>query len=84
MSKNKSDAITWATVNNIVPIVTSAIMITISFMALSNKLELLNQKVEYLVKQTEEYNLRNKEVQTRLGIVESNIVEINTKLSINK
>jgi len=54
------------------------------YYGLSLKLELLNQKVDYLVKQTEEYNQRNKEIQTRLGTTESDIKVIFTKLLIQK
>jgi len=61
------DAITWMTFNNVVPIVTSAVMITISWMTLITRIELLNQKIDYLVKNQEEYFQRNKEVQVRLG-----------------
>ena len=41
------------------------------YFGLSMKIELLTQKVDYLVKQTEEYNLRNANIQTRMGTVES-------------
>ena len=54
------------------------------YYGLSLKIELLNQKVDYLVQQTKEYNERNKEVLTRLGIVEKDVGIIYTKLSIYK
>ena len=57
------------------------------YFGLSLKLELLTQKVEYLVRQTEEYNKRNLDIQTRLGTVESKqnqvVTFLNQHLSIN-
>ena len=54
------------------------------YFGLSNKIDLLTQKVDYLVQQVGEYNERNKDVQTRIGISESNIQVIFTKLGMLK
>ena len=51
------------------------------YFGLSLKLELLTQKVEYLVRQTEEYNKRNLDIQTRLGTVESKQNQVVTLLN---
>jgi hypothetical protein len=46
----KNDTITWATFNNIVPIVTSAVMIAISWMTLVTRIELLDQALNAIRK----------------------------------
>ena len=48
----RNENITWFTVNNIVPLVGSAIMIAASFFALSNKVDLLSQKLDGIVENT--------------------------------
>ena len=70
--------------HNVIPIVTSAVIIAISWTSLGSKIDLLNQKVDFLSQQVEEYNQRNKEIQTRLGTVESDVKVIFTKLEIGR
>lgn len=48
----KDNTITWVTVNNIVPIIASAVMIAGSFFTLSNKLDLQAQKIDGLIETT--------------------------------
>jgi len=80
----KDDTITWATFNNIVPIVTSAVMIAISWMTLITRIELLNQKIDYLVKNQDEYFQRNKEIQTRVGTLEVKVSTLETEMHIKQ
>lgn len=54
------------------------------YYGLSVKIDLLTQKVEFLGQQVEEYNSKNKDIQTRLGTDESNIQIIFTKLGMLK
>ena len=84
MKEKVNDSLTWFQINNIVPIITSIVIIALSWASLGAKIDLLNQKVEYLTKQVEEYNQRNKEVQTRIGTSESNIQVIFTKLGMRE
>jgi cell division protein FtsL len=84
MKEKVNDSLTWFQINNIVPIVTSIVIIALSWASLGAKIDLLNQKVDYLSKQVEEYNQRNKEIQTRVGTAESNIQVIFTKLGMLK
>jgi hypothetical protein len=52
------------------------------YYGLSIKIELLSQKVDFVAKEVQEYNQRNKEVQTRLGIMEKDVGIIYTKLGM--
>jgi len=54
------------------------------YFGLSLKIELLNQKVDYLVERTKEYNDKNKDIQARLGSAEKDIEVIYSRLSITK
>ena len=66
--------------NNIIPLVTSAVIIALSWASLGSKIELLNQKVDFLVANQKEYFERNKEVQTRIGTMEVKVKEIETRI----
>lgn len=46
MEKSSQDQITWFQVNNIVPLVTSAVMIALSWGALNSKVDLISQKLD--------------------------------------
>jgi hypothetical protein len=82
MSKNQEDLFQWFLTNNIIPLITSAVIIALSWSSLGNQISLLNQKVDYLVQTQNEYFERNKEVQTRLGTMEVKIKELETMLVI--
>lgn len=80
--KETERSITWLQFNNIVPIITSAVIIAFSWASLGTQIALLNQKVDYLVKTQEEYLQRNKDVQVRLGVLEIKTSNIETMLKI--
>ena len=63
----KDDTITWASVNNIVPLIGSAIMVASSFFMLQTRLSLIEQKVEYIAKSQEEMLTLFKSVEQRYG-----------------
>lgn len=56
MSKDKIDnPITWLQFNNIVPIITSAIIIAMSWAALTTRLSLIEQKVDFIANTLEKH-----------------------------
>ena len=59
--------------------VTMVLAVSALYWGLSNKIDLLTQKVEYLIQNQNEYFQRNKEVQTRLGRMEVKISVLESK-----
>jgi len=66
--------------HNAIPLITSAIIIALSWASLGGQIALLNQKVDYLVKNQQEYFDRNKEVQIRIGEIQVKMKELETIL----
>ncbi len=46
MREENKQTITWLTVNNLVPLITSAVMITLSFTALNTRLSVIESKMD--------------------------------------
>ena len=59
--------------------ITMVLAVSALYWGLSNKIDLLTQKVEYLIQNQDEYFQRNKEVQTRLGQMEVKISVLESK-----
>jgi len=51
MKKKANGAVTWMSVNNWIPIVTSAVMIALAFGVINTRLALIEQKIETISKQ---------------------------------
>lgn len=60
------------------PIIFTAVSITISFMALSSKVELLTQKMETVIANQEQILNKYENVQVRLGTAENKITYLDT------
>ena len=59
--------------------VTMVLAVSALYWGLSNKIDLLTQKVEYLIQNQNEYFQRNKDVQTRIGQMEVKISVLESK-----
>lgn len=83
MPKNEK-YISWMTFNNIFPVVTSAVLITISFLALQTKVELLNQKVDMVLARQEEILKKYANIETRYGELSLAVNRIETEHELNR
>lgn len=83
MTQGKKDVITWFTVNNILPLIFTAVTITVSFMALSGKLDLLTQRVDLLIENQKTIISEYKGVQVRLGTLELDHEKFETELNVH-
>lgn len=81
--QSEQDLFQWFLTNNIIPLLTSSVVIALSWASLGAKIDLLNQKVDFMAKLQNEYLERNRDVQQRLGEAEAKIREINIKLGFN-
>jgi hypothetical protein len=73
-----NDFISWATVSNIVPIITSFIVIALSWASLTTRLSLIEQKLDFIsitlekhYKQAEIKDIEIKELQEQVAIVKN-------------
>jgi len=80
MEQNEK-TVTWFQVNNIIPLIFSAVSITISFMSLSNKIDLANQKLATLVENQTVLISKYEGVQVRLGLCELNVNTLTANLN---
>jgi len=67
MTKKSNGAITWLQINNLIPVITSAIIITLSWASLSVQIELLNQKVDSLISNQKQLVQSRKDLENRYG-----------------
>jgi len=67
MTKKPNGAITWLQINNLIPVITSAIIITLSWASLSVQIELLNQKVDSLISNQKQLVQSRKDLENRYG-----------------
>jgi len=70
--------------HNIVPLVTSAVIIAISWANLGGQIALLNQKVDYLVQSQKELLESKRGLETRFGELSLDVKELQTVLNIKK
>ena len=82
MVKHADNLITWGAFHNVVPIVTSAVMVTITFMSLSAQVALLNQKVDNLIVNQIEILEKYSSVENRYGALTLKVNRIETLLQI--
>lgn len=62
-----------------VPIISSAVMLAISFMALSNKVDLANQNIAQVLEQQKTLIAKYEAVQVRLGTAENKLSVIESE-----
>jgi len=70
--------------HNIVPFITSAVIIAISWANLGSQIALLNQKVDYLVQSQKELLESRRGIETRYGNLSLDVKELQTLLNIKK
>ena len=70
--------------HNIIPIVSSAVVIALSWASLSSKIDLLDQKIDFLVKSQNELLESRRGIETRYGELSLDIKELQTVLNLKK
>ena len=78
MRQKTNGAITWLQVNNLIPIVTSFIIMALSWSSLSSKIDLLNQKVDFLVQAQKDLVESRRGIETRYGELSLKVKELET------
>ena len=78
MKKNIEPAITWLQINNWVPIITSAILIALSWSSLNTQIALLNQKQEEMVSIQKEMLANQKLYLQDLNAIHGRLVKLET------
>lgn len=79
MSK-ANQALTWLQVNNWVPIISAAIMLTVSFGALSTQIALLNQKMDNLVETQKTMIVKYDSLLAEINSMEQRMSKVETDL----
>ncbi len=74
------DTLTWFQVNNILPIIISAVMITTSFLLLQQRIALVEQKLDTIVQQQKEILTAYRGLEGRYGELS---LKVNTLESIS-
>ena len=82
MSKKTQEALTWFQVNNWVPIITSAVLIALSWAALNTQIQLLNQKQDEIVSIQKEMLDNQKLYLTDLNALHGRLVKVETELQM--
>lgn len=82
--KNNSKPVIWLTFNNIFPIITSLVLMTLAFAALKSDVALLNQKVDMVLARQEEILKKYANVETRYGELALKIQAIETEHTMNR
>ena len=77
----KNSNITWITVNNIVPIVASAIMIAATFFSLKQDVAVLTERVDTLIAQQNKILEKYASLENRYGELS---LKVNTLETLNK
>ena len=73
------DQITWFTINNIVPIIASAVMIASSFFLLQTRIALLEQKMDTLIANQERMLQKYEGLETRYGNLSLKVNTLETR-----
>ncbi len=74
----KNEFVSWISVSNWVPIITSAVMITIALGAVWTRLALIEQKQDQLASQYEQMIELFKNVERRYGLLSLDVKELQT------
>ena len=76
--------ITWFQFNNIFPIITSLVIMTLAFAKLQSDIALLNQKVDTVIARQEEILKKYASVETRYGELALIVNKIETEHEMNR
>jgi len=82
MTKHVENALSWVQVNNWVPIVTSAVLIALSWASLNTQIQLLNQGQQQIILTQKETNDTLKSYINDLNAVHGRLVRLETELKI--
>jgi len=82
MTKHIDNALSWVQVNNWVPIVTSAVLIALSWASLNTQIQLLNQGQQQIILTQKETNDTLKSYINDLNAVHGRLVRLETELKI--
>lgn len=82
MKNNKP--ITFLTFNNLFPIITSIVLMTLAFGKLQSDIALLNQKVDTVIARQEEILKKYANVETRYGELSLKVQSIETEHALNR
>ena len=80
MKTKEKETISWLQINNLIPIITSLVIISLSWASLSSKLALLDQKLDFLVKTQQEYIDSRRNLETRFGELALQVKELEVLL----
>lgn len=81
--KNEND-ITWLQVNNIVPIIASAIMIASTFWSLKTDVKVLTERVNTMIENQGTATAQRNSLESRLGNLSLKVQALETKLEGEK
>ena len=84
MKKQSNDLFEVFLYNNAIPLITSAVIIALSWASLGSQIALLNQKVDYLVQSQKELLESRRGIETRYGQLSLDVKELQTLLNIKK
>jgi len=82
MTKHVENALSWVSINNWVPIITSAVLIALSWASLDTQIKLLNQAQQQMILTQKETNETLKSYINDLNAVHGRLVRLETELKI--
>jgi len=82
MTKHIENALSWVQINNWVPIITSAVLIALSWAALNTQIQLLNQGQQQIIATQKEMIENQRLYLNDLNALHGRLVEVETKLEI--
>ena len=82
MTKHVENALSWVQINNWVPIITSAVLIALSWASLNTQIQLLNQGQQQIIATQKEMIENQKLYLNDLNALHGRLVEVETKLEI--
>jgi hypothetical protein len=78
-----NDALTWLQVHNFLPIITGVIAIVAAFNLLQNRVELQNQKIDYLAGKADQCLIRQGDLESKLNNQALDIKELQTGRTVS-
>ena len=83
MGSEKQKTITWLTINNLIPVVTSAVMVTLSFAALNTRLSVIENKMDTVLanqeKQEKIQASKTYDIETRYGQLSIKVAQLEAR-----
>ena len=82
MTKHIDNALSWIQINNWVPIITSAVLIALSWAALNTQIQLLNQGQEQIIATQKEMLNNQREYINDLNAIHGRLVKLETLVGL--